>query len=98
MPDCLRPVPRRRRISGISLLAARRGTLGQAAGDDRRFAVALVLRHLEDGVDRSCFALSMKAQVLTTMTSASFASAVISCPACWASQHHLAVDEFWGTE
>src|SRR5687768_16075867 len=33
----------------------------------------------------SCFALSMKAQVLTTSTSASAASRVSWCPACWAS-------------
>src|SRR5262245_29476480 len=33
----------------------------------------------------SCFALSMKAQVLTTSTSAAAGSRVSSCPDCWAS-------------
>ena len=46
----------------------------------------------------SSFAVSMNAQVLTTMTSAVAASAVISCPASRAiAEHHLAIDEVLGT-
>ena len=48
------PVPSTASISGISLLQLVAIALGQAAGDDQPLAgaVLLVLRHLEDGVDR----------------------------------------------
>ena len=81
------PVPSTASISGI---CARNSSRYRSA----RQPVTISFRHLPSflcsAISRivstdSCLALSMKAQVLTTSTSASAASRVSSCPACWAS-------------
>jgi hypothetical protein len=58
----------------------------QAAGDDQGLAAPLFLNWAISRMAStdSCLALSMKAQVLTTSTSADSGSRVSSCPACWA--------------